>query len=94
MGLWGLEAHLATWLHHVNVATNGSPVPEPEQGILVTAESTFVRLVQRGVCGSDPNATLNALQALLHHGMLGPELREAMDRVAKRVVLGTFSQLR
>jgi hypothetical protein len=23
MGLWGLEAHLATWLHvHVNVATN------------------------------------------------------------------------
>ena len=79
MGLWGLEAHLATWLHHVNVATNGSPVPEPEQGILVTAESTFVRLVQLGVCGSDPNATLNALQALLHHGMLGPELREAME---------------
>jgi hypothetical protein len=79
MGLWGLEAHLATWLHHVNVATNGSPVPEPEQGILVTAESTFVRLVQRGVCGSDPNATLNALQALSHHRMLEPELQEAME---------------
>jgi hypothetical protein len=79
MGLWGLEAHLATWLHHVNVATNGSPVPEPEQSILVTAEATFTRLVHRGVCGSDPNATLNALQALSHHHMLEPELQEAMQ---------------
>ena len=79
MGLWGLEAHLATWLHHVNVATNGSPVPEPEQSILVTAEATFTRLVRRGVCGSDPNATLNALQALSHHHMLEPELQEAMQ---------------